>query len=139
MSDILDAKLESLKRCLDRITTKTPANAEALVSDFDAQDVISVNLQRAVQICVDIGSYLISARGWLAPATMSETFSVLASHGVLRPELANRMRRAVGFRNVSVHEYDEIDWTRVFVLATNHLGDFRLFAEQISESWDVNW
>jgi len=34
---------------------------------------------------------------------------LLAVHGVLPPELGEQMRRAVGFRNVLVHEYVDVD------------------------------
>ncbi len=46
--DLLGTKLTSLRRCLERITAHTPKSADALVSNYDAQDIISLNLQRAV-------------------------------------------------------------------------------------------
>ncbi len=49
---ILD-KLTSLKRCVERIESKVPENSRILMLDFDLQDIISLNLQRAVQVCVD--------------------------------------------------------------------------------------
>lgn len=45
---VIEEKLISLNRCLDRIKLHTPATVEALQSDFDAQDIISLNIQRAV-------------------------------------------------------------------------------------------
>lgn len=135
-SDLLDAKLESLVRCLDRIKAHTPPSAEALAEDYDAQDIVAVNLQRAIQICVDLAGHLISERGWPAPATMAETFTVLAEQEVLEPELAENLRRAVGFRNISVHEYDKIDWNRAYRLITDRPDDFRRFADQLSEAWE---
>ena len=54
--DVVRAKLESLARCVFRIEAKTPATKEALASDLDAQDIIAPNLERAVQLCVDLGS-----------------------------------------------------------------------------------
>jgi len=129
--DLLDLKIESIRRCLGRIVEKTPPNADALQTDYDAQDIVSVNLQRAVQLCVDIAAHLIAERGWDAPTTMAETFSVLADAEIIDRELAERLRRAVGFRNISVHEYERIDWNRVHRLITTRLGDFRTFVEAV--------
>ena len=51
-ADILRAKLESLARCIKRIEGRRPVSAKALADDLDAQDIISLNLERAVQLCV---------------------------------------------------------------------------------------
>jgi uncharacterized protein YutE (UPF0331/DUF86 family) len=41
------------------------------------------------------------------------------------------MKRAVGFRNISVHTYDQIDWVIVFDICRNRLGDFAEFARSV--------
>lgn len=46
--DVIARKLDSLSRCVIRIESKRPADARELVSDIDLQDIISVNLERAV-------------------------------------------------------------------------------------------
>jgi len=43
------------------------------------------------------------------PQTMGETFDRLSQAGVLDGELATRLKKAVGFRNVAVHDYRSID------------------------------
>lgn len=48
--EVIEQKLESLRRCLKRIETKCPANAEILASDFDLQDILALNLSRAIQL-----------------------------------------------------------------------------------------
>ncbi len=63
MSDhVLEEKMESLQRCLDRVRTKTPASVDAFLSDLDAQDIVTINLERAVQLCVDIAMHRLSTR-----------------------------------------------------------------------------
>ncbi|MBT9590927.1 MAG: hypothetical protein IV089_08475 [Thiobacillus sp.] len=46
---VIEQKLESLRRCLARIRQKNPVTVAELVSDPDAQDVLTLNLTRAVQ------------------------------------------------------------------------------------------
>ena len=45
---VIYQKLTSLKRCVDRIRDKIPEESKELQYNYDLQDIISVNLQRAV-------------------------------------------------------------------------------------------
>ena len=90
-----------------------------------------MNLSRAVQICVDLAAQLLSGRNAAAPETMGQAFERLEQEDVLTPELALRMRKAVGFRNLAVHAYEDIDWNIVFAIVTERLGDFEAFAKAV--------
>ena len=89
-SEVVAAKLESLRRCVGRIRDKTPDAVETLAADYDLQDIISVNLERAVQACVDIAAHLIADSEATPPATMAAGFTALHSLGILPEELAQR-------------------------------------------------
>jgi uncharacterized protein YutE (UPF0331/DUF86 family) len=128
---LLNRKLTSLNRCLDRIKEKTPQSSSDLEQDLDLQDIIGVNLERAVQITVDIASHIIASNRLDSPNTMTGVFTVLSKAGVLDPSLANILSRAVGFRNIAVHEYDQLDWNRVYSLITNDLSVFKSFGKVI--------
>jgi len=125
---LIEQKVESLRQCTQRIHDKCPPLAEDLARDIDAQDIIAVNLTRAVQLCVDIAAHWIAASGLPAPQTMGEAFARLADAGVLDAGLAQRLRGAVGFRNVAVHSYRAIDWQIVHRIVHRHLDDFGSFA-----------
>ncbi len=102
-------KLESLRRCLQRVQDKTPASPDLLIQDYDLQDIITLNLERSVQLCVDIGLHVVSDLEVPVPETMSKTFEVLKTAGCLDSVVAERMIKSVGFRNTAVHAYQEID------------------------------
>lgn len=129
---VVEQKLESLRRCVHRIEIKCPADAAQLASDFDLQDIVSLNLSRAVQLCVDVGAHLIAAMDTPAPDTMGQTFDILAREGVLSAELAASLKKAVGFRNIAVHSYNAINWQMVHRIAHDHLSDFTAFARVVS-------
>ena len=130
-SMILLAKFDSLRRCLARVESKTPATAKVLETDPDLQDIITLNLGRAVQICVDAAAHLIADFDIPAPQSMGESFERLESLGVITEETAERMKKAVGFRNITIHEYEKIDWLVVYKIITDHLDDFKGFARQV--------
>ncbi len=128
---VLEQKLESLRCCVQRVEIKIPENPETLASDIDLQDIVSLNLSRAVQVCVDIGAHLIAGMDVPAPETMGQTFDLLAQKGVLDPALADRLKKAVGFRNIAVHNYEKINWDIVYKIATLHRNDFSDFARAV--------
>ena len=130
--EVIEQKLESLRKCLRRIETKCPADASTLMTDIDLQDIIALNLSRAVQICVDIGAHLIAGMETPPPDTMGQTFDVLAQEGVLNNVLATNLKKAVGFRNIAVHNYESINWIIVHNIVRHHLADFTEFAKVVA-------
>ncbi|MHC4874365.1 MAG: type VII toxin-antitoxin system HepT family RNase toxin [Planctomycetota bacterium] len=133
MHKILENKIESLRRCIDRIKSKTPASAEMLSKDFDVQDIISINLERSIQLCVDMSAVIIAEKECDAASTMGEGFDRLFDLGVITQELSDRMKKAVGFRNISVHAYQKIDWDVVYSIITKNISDFTEFALAVSK------
>lgn len=129
--EVIVQKLESLRRCLLRIETKCPPDAATLATDMDLQDIISLNLSRAVQISVDIGAHLIAGMEVPPPDTMGQIFDLLAQEGVLSKELATSLKKAVGFRNIAVHNYESINWEIVHSIVKFHLADFSEFAKAV--------
>ena len=128
---VIADKLERLRRCVQRIEQKRPATLVALATDVDLQDILSVNLERTVQLCVDIAAHIIASREVPAPTTMATTFEALHTLHILSPDLANGLKKAVGFSNIVVHNYQEIDWGIVFNICHHKLDDFRAFAQAI--------
>ena len=134
-TELVTSKLESLARRVGRLRSKTPENLETLRSDVDAQDIIAVNLERAVQICVDIALHWIASHSQLpVPETMAESFHVLAAQETLSQSVARDLVSAVGFRNLSVHAYDKINWEIVWKILTLHLEVFPKFAAEITRN-----
>jgi len=129
--NLIEQKLESLRRCVHRVEEKCPKDADTLAKNYDAQDILALNLTRAVQLCVDIGAHLVARTSLPAPDTMGQTFDLLMQAGILNVELAGRMKKAVGFRNLAIHQYGAINWAIVYAIARNRLVDFEDFARAV--------
>jgi len=104
-SPLIARKLESLAHCLRRIEDKKPVRLSDLENNYDLQDIISVNLERSIQLCVDIAAIIISERDLKTSNTMAGSFKILEEAGILPDDLSVKLQKAIGFRNVSVHEY----------------------------------
>ena len=132
---VIASKLESLRRCLDRITSKKPKSLEHLLVDIDMQDILAVNLERSIQLCVDIANHILSVLDDSPAMSMAESFDRLSEKEIISKELATNLRRAVGFRNLSVHAYDKIDWNLVWTNFESDLNDLVNFVENIQSKY----
>lgn len=128
---LIAQKIESLRRCILRLQDKIPSEVETLANDIDLQDIVSLNLSRAVQLCVDIGAHVISEQDLAPPETMGKTFQILQQANIIDTITAENLQKAVGFRNIAVHNYERINWLIVHAIVHKHMSDFSKFAKQI--------
>lgn len=131
---VIAEKLEALRQSVKRVEEKCPDSLEVLVKDRDVQDIVTFNLTRAIQLCVDIGTHIISQSEASPPETMGAAFDTLVDLGVIGKDVAARMKRAVGFRNVAVHNYQDIDWDIVHRVCRQSLNDFAAFARAVTQA-----
>jgi hypothetical protein len=62
-------------------------------------------LQVAIEACIDIATHVLASEGWTPAGSARDAFLVLANHGKIPLELAQRLGSAAGMRNVLVHDY----------------------------------
>ncbi len=129
---MIAAKLDRLGQCLARIESKRPFDAQRLAADLDLQDVVSINLERSVQQCLDIAAILVAAMPVPAPTSAGAGFDALAQAGRISPETARRMRRATAFRNLLVHAYEKVDWLAVHGFLDGAVEDLRQFGREVA-------
>lgn len=129
--DVILNKAASIERCLRRITEEYGGARQNLFENQTKQDAIVLNLQRACETAIDLAMYVVRAKGLGLPQESREAFSLLENSGLLPAELASRLQRMVGFRNVAVHEYTRLNLDILNTIITTHLDDFRRFSSTI--------
>ncbi len=120
-----------MRRCIKRIKDNAPNDLEELKLNYDKQDIINLNLQRSIQISVDIGSHILSRVCGEQVQTMAETFLLLGGQGIIPETLADKLGKAVGFRNVAVHEYTRLNLEILYKIVTEEMGCFSEFSKII--------
>ena len=124
-------KAASIERCLHRIVEEYGGDRQNLLANQTEQDAIILNLQRACERAIHLAMYVISQRRLGLPQESRDTFALLQDAGLLPTDLAARMQRMVGFRNVAVHEYARLNLDIIHTIITKHLEDFRTFSSTI--------
>ncbi len=100
-------KIQSIERCLKRIHDKY--NAEKLEDDFDMQDIIILNLQRACELSIDIAQRVLKKKKLGLSNESAAAFFMLADNDIISKELSLKMSKMVGFRNIAVHDYTNLN------------------------------
>ena len=129
--DLVLAKAGLIRRHLRRIKEKGGLDLEAFLNDLDRQEVISFNLHLAIENCTDLAAHIISEEGLGVPGSASEMFYLLEDSGYINSQLTEKMIKAVGLRNLIVHEYDKIDLKRLFDIVGKDTKDINEFIVSI--------
>ena len=112
---------------------RTMARPEAIPHDLREQRFVEHTLQIAIQAALDVASHIVSDRRLGEPRTNRELFDFLARDGWIPGALAESLRRMVGFRNVLVHGYDDVDLRVVQDVVLHRLDDLLAFVDAIRE------
>jgi uncharacterized protein YutE (UPF0331/DUF86 family) len=134
--DVALAKIALIDQTLRRIAE---IGERTELSRIDAEELTVLNLQRGTQAAIDLAAHVIASEGWGLPDTLGENFTILAQRGVIAPDLAENLRRMTGFRNVAVHNYEQVNQSIVDDIVRNHLGDLRLLCRKITEAFGADW
>ena len=132
MSDVLIGKQQSLERCLARLRHAwAQSSTLPFEEDYDKQDIIVLNLQRACEQAIDMANHVVNAKklGW--PRTSGESFDLLAGAEVIPSSMAANMKAMVGLRNVVVHQYRDLDLDIITAVIRDHLDDLSDFARML--------
>lgn len=124
---ILAERTAAVQRHLRRVRDRLPDDPAALEPMTDATDAVVLHLWQATQIVIDLAVSACVAAGLGAPATYADAFRKLGAEGVIDGEVAARLARAAGFRNVVVHAYAELDLHRLHQAARQGPDDLVAF------------
>lgn len=129
--DILFAKADAVKKHLKRLEPLAQMPANTFLEDIDAQDIALFNIQLAIQNCIDIAAHVISDEGLGVPGSTNEMFYCLEENGYIDRQLTEKMVRAVGFRNLVVHEYGKLDLQRAHQIVQSDVQDLNEFLRAV--------
>lgn len=123
--DVILNKVAAIERCLKRVDEEYRGHELELATNLTRQDSIVLNLQRACESTIDLAMHLVRARTLGLPQDSREAFTLLRQAGILDTTLTENLQRMVGFRNVAVHRYQDINLDIVRAVLAHRTDDFR--------------
>lgn len=122
---ILLNKAATVERCMRRV--REEAGACPAFDNFTHLDALILNLERACQAVIDMAMHQVASRHLGMPQGAAGAFDLLVEAGLLDASLARTMKGMVGFRNVAIHEYQQLDLDILRKIVTTGLDDLVRF------------
>ena len=132
VKDVLYNKISIIERCVIRIQEVYNHNSDNLM-DYTKQDSIVLNIQRAVEATIDIAMHLVSEKKLGIPQNSRDAFEALNQHNIIDDRMLNILKAMIGFRNIAIHNYQNLNLEILQKVIENHLKDFEEFTYLISK------
>ncbi len=125
--DVVLAKIAIIKKCVATLVEIQTAD----LNPWMMEDLSVLNLQRAIQAAIDLAHVVIAKYGYGLPSDYGQSFDILSKHHIVDFQTTKILKKMVGFRNISVHEYQEINGEIVKSIIGHHLNDFEVYYTQV--------
>lgn len=128
--DIVKSKIAEITDHIQRIRNMEFTIRE-LADNHDIQDLISHRLHTAVEAAIDVAAHIVSSLNLFQKEEARDLFMELFSQKIITQELAKNLGKACGLRNLIIHEYGSLDFTKLFYDYKDDLKDLEEFNRQI--------
>jgi len=129
MSDVLENKVQSIHRCIERAREEYLLAGGNFAHDYSHQDSAILNITRACEMSIDLANHVIKREKLGFPTSSAESFDLLTRKGIIAPALEEKLKNMVGFRNTAIHEYQKIKIEIVEAIIKTGLDDLVVFTD----------
>ena len=105
-------------------------------SDKKLRKAIEWSIVSAVKISINIGRHIISEKSYRVPENNREVFEILHENKVIDDHVLERMKMAVGYRNMAIHRYGDIDSNTTFIIMKQNYKDIENFLKTVLRIYD---
>ena len=134
IDDIILGKKERIDECVRRIRTYMADSSDRDFFDDSLRlDAVEFNILRIIELCIDLANHVVRVRKLGIPKESRASFSMLAREGLIPKELSKLLEGMVGFRNVLIHEYRELDIEVMKDVIEHRLDDVVAFTVRVME------
>lgn len=133
-SELVQRKISLIQDDLVKLTQLSHYTLQEVVSDFTKQAAVERILERIISRAIDINEHLIAEQADAtvsAPKTYHDTFLALAKLQIYSEDFARQIAKSVGTRNLLAHEYDTIDYEKVYASIADCLKDYHAYIDAI--------
>jgi uncharacterized protein YutE (UPF0331/DUF86 family) len=134
-TEVLRKRLGKLDEYLAILQELRRYTFEEFVADPEHYRSVERFLQLAIETLTDLGNHVIADLQLGTVDWYSDIPRLLHEAGYISVEMRENWIRMIGFRNVLVHDYLDVDRRLVYEVMQQRLGDFealrRVFAEML--------
>lgn len=130
--DTLSSRLAALEGYLEALRVFRAHSREAFVESPPLHHHAERLLHLACECALDIAHHVIAEQGWRQPASYRDAMQVLLEQRLIDADLAARMQRWMGFRNLLVRFCLALDHGRCHDAIGDDLEDLQAFARRMA-------
>lgn len=127
--ETIENRISAARKYLKILDNFKKYSRRKLEDDLTIRGAVERYLYLAAQAVVDLAEAVLSYKNFRKPTTFSETFYILNEENVISDNLAKKMARMVGFRNVIAYDYMKINYDIVYDVLQNRLKDMEDFLD----------
>lgn len=127
--EVIRKRLQRLEEYLAILENLARYSEEGFLSNPERYGSAERFLQLAIEATVDIGAHLVADLRLGQVEVSRDVPHLLAEAGIISPALRETWIRMIGFRNILVHDYLDIDRHIVYEVLQRHLSDLRLLIQ----------
>ena len=105
------------------------------LEEITSSTILKLAFERLVHIIVesilDVARHIVSVKGWGPAETYRDYIEILYKQGILPSELAQELYKFTTWRNILVHRYIEIDYSKLYEDSKKLADIVRKFEKQI--------
>jgi len=121
MSERIKDKINQIREYLGELEKIKPSTFEEYEKDLKAKAACERYVEKIMEAVVDLAFLVIKDKKLSLPEDDTQAFDILTNAEVIDKDLAEKLRKAKGMRNVIAHLYGEVDDEIIFKAISDQL------------------
>ena len=130
--DFIKRKITLIQDEMIKLSALAKYTIDEVAKDFVKQAAVERILERIIARAIDINQHIVAEsekKNIFAPKDYKETFTALVDLGVYDKNFAEEISKSIGTRNMLAHEYDKMDYSKVYNSMGDCLKDYNKYCE----------
>jgi len=103
------------------------------VDDIITQRAVERTFMNLIQSCIDLAQHVRASENLTPSGTAKQEIEALGNAGIVSSDTQEKMREAVGFRNVLAHRYGDVNHDIVYDILHDDLCWFEQFQQEVAQ------
>lgn len=129
--DIFYNKIANIERCVNRIV-EVYDNDVVNLKDKTKQESIILNFLRASESSIDLSMHIVAENRLGIPQSSGDAIELLKGNNILQEDLIEKMKALINFRNMVLHDYENISIILIQEIIENNVYDFYKYINSLN-------
>ena len=131
--DVVVDKLRHINEYTEDLAEMRGLSKDEYVTDIVIQRAVERTFMNLIQACIDLAQHIRSAEDLDRSGTAKQEIEALGNANVVSTDTQQKLAEAVGFRNVLVHRYGDVDHDIVYDVLHEDLHWFEQFQQEVAQ------